>query len=471
MMRRWLLLLLVMPLAALAQDAPLAQIEAALAELNARLGASLTLETVDNWTWDEEDFSDTSLGCPQPDQMYAQVITRGYIITFTQDGTTYDYRASADGSTVFLCSVTEGRVTPEATAEPAVTAAPAVDAISAENAAQVTLIAQIEGDFAAVMDYSPTGNTIALAGLTVPDPASNDTPAVLVFNANDLTEAPQELLPGAEPVISMTYVPTSVGASLVTGGMQGSIAIFPVEPESFDILFMQAPVAVQSVMDIAVSPDGTVIASANNSMASSVVTEQGAYLWNANTGEQLTFIELDTAPMSVAFSPDGLLLAVGDTEGTIQLWDVSTPGVPVVSATLQAHTDAVRDLKFSPDGVVLASGGVDGTVRLWNVAGEPEQYGEVATLESGEPVLSLDFSPDGMLLAAAGGSSDDEDATNDVRLWDMNSAMSAAEAIEPVAVLMGHTDAVGSVAFSPDGTRIASASGDRTLRLWGLRED
>lgn len=468
-MKRWLMLLLVllMPFAALAQDAPLTVIEAVLADLNARLGTSLTLDMVDNWTWDQEDFNDASLGCPQPDQMYAQVITRGYIITFTQDGTTYDYRTSADGSALFLCDVTQGEATPEATAESGATLIPVGEVISAENAAQLAIIGQIEGSFAAVMDYSPTGNTIAVAGLTVPDSASGDTPAVLVYNANDLTEAPQELLPGAEPVLSMTYVPTSAGASLVTGGMRGTVAIFPVEPQGFDILFMQAPAVVESVVDVAASPDGTVIASVNNALLSSAVAEPGVYLWDASTGEQTLFLPLDSAPMSVAFSPDGLL-AVGDVAGTIHLWDLSSIGIPAESATLQGHTDAVRDLQFSPDGGVLASASMDGTARLWSVTGEPEDYRQSAVLESGESVLALDFSPDGLLLVSAGGSSDDEDATNAVSIWSVSDAVSVAGEGELVAVLTGHTDAVGSVAFSPDGTLLASIGGDGVLRLWGL---
>jgi WD40 repeat protein len=68
---------------------------------------------------------------------------------------------------------------------------------------------------------------------------------------------------------------------------------------------------------------------------------------------------------SVAFSPDGMILASGSFDNTVKLWDVLT-GTEL--CTLKGHSDLVFSLAFSPSGKTLASGGTDSTVKLWVVA-------------------------------------------------------------------------------------------------------
>lgn len=470
-MKRLLLLvltLLALPFSAMAQTAAPPEVGVALADLNARIGAALTLETVDNWTWSEEFFNDASLGCPQPDQMYAQVLTRGLVITFTQDDVLYDYRAPSGSGTAFLCSITDlTAVTPEATPE---TTLPLTgEVINAANAGLLTEQAQAQGNFAAIMAYSPTGNTIAVAGLTIPDPARNTAPAVLLYNAHDLSQAPEPLLVNGDPVSSLTYLPASGPVAMLAAGMlQGGIAIFPVEPAGFDVLFTERPATIQTVADLAASPDGVMIASAVGMPATSSRTGGTVTLWDANTGARIVDIQQEFAATVVAFSPDGSLLASGDPMGTIHLWDVSDPTASAEIATLQQHTDAILDLEFSPDGAQLASGSQDGTARLWDVVGAPEDFRALATLDSdtSDPVQTVAFSPDGALLASAGGTFDDGQP-HAITLWDVSAP---ADGTALLAVLNGHTGTVGDVAFSVDGTQLISVGGDRTLRLWTVDE-
>lgn len=91
------------PNPAQAQDPP--QLQAALADLSARVGTEVTVNNITSYTYESQQFSDTSLGCPQEGQTYAQVVTPGYQFTITYAGQQYDYRVSDDQSIVILCSV------------------------------------------------------------------------------------------------------------------------------------------------------------------------------------------------------------------------------------------------------------------------------------------------------------------------------------------------------------------------------
>ncbi|MEG4035402.1 AAA-like domain-containing protein, partial [Microcoleus sp. S36b_A4] len=151
---------------------------------------------------------------------------------------------------------------------------------------------------------------------------------------------------------------------------------------------------------------------------------------------------------SIAFSPDGKILASVSDDNTIKLWHLESQ-TPI--ATLTGHSNAVRSIAFSPDGLTLASASDDNTIKLWHL----ESQKPIATLTGhSNPVRSVAFSPDGLILASA--SSD-----HTIKLWHLESQ-------KPIATLTGHSNSVRSVAFSPDGLTLASASFDNTIKLWHL---
>jgi len=155
--------------------------------------------------------------------------------------------------------------------------------------------------------------------------------------------------------------------------------------------------------------------------------------------------------LSVAFSPDGNILASGSQDNTIRLWDVSLRkplGEPLIG-----HSGWVRSIAFSPDGKILASGSRDNTVRLWDVATRTP-LGEPLTGHS-KPVYSVAFSPDGLTLASGSGD-------NTIRLWDVSRRKRLGKPLN------GHSNRVWNVAFSPDGKLLASGSSDKTIRLWDV---
>lgn len=194
-----------------------------------------------------------------------------------------------------------------------------------------------------------------------------------------------------------------------------------------------------NVHSVAFSPDGTLLAVGT--------ATSDVWLYDVPGGTPLLTCQGHSdAVWSVAFSPDGQTLVSSSDDQTIRLWDTATGQCFRV---IQGHENRVRSVAFSPDGNLLASASEDLTVRLWN----PHSGACLRTLLGHSArIWSVAFSPDGRLLAT--GSTDQS-----VRLWDLTSGTCRA-------VLMGHTDWVLSVAFSPDGHLLASSGDDRSIRLW-----
>lgn len=151
---------------------------------------------------------------------------------------------------------------------------------------------------------------------------------------------------------------------------------------------------------------------------------------------------------TLAFSPDGKILATGAFDDTIKLWDYSS-GKEL--HTLKGHAGPVYCVVFSRDGKTLASASQDKTIRLWNVA-DGKQTKEIKG--HGDTVLSLDFSPDGKTLASCS-------ADKSVRLWNPEDG-------KEIKNLGSHGSSVYTVTFNKDGKLLASSASDGTIKIWDL---
>lgn len=318
--------------------------------------------------------------------------------------------------------------------------------ITIENAAQVSQIGVLEGHEASVLTiaFDRTSTLLASAG---------DDYTVRVWNLAT-ADAPIVLTGHTESVSGVGFGLDSTLTSY--SGRYGHATANLWNWETQELIDSYGEIGWTG---FSVSPDGKLFAT-----SACVSAEMPAFVGNDVLCSSVALVLSDTETGAevqmtdgviggniwtvggITFNQTGDLIATSSLDGAVNI--ISTD-MKRIETIWQGRKGSVFGLNFSPDGQTLAVGSGDGVYLLDVETGE-----EINLLDTGT-AASVAFNLDGRLLAVGANN------TGEVQLWDV-------EANEKITTLSGHSDTAIAVAFSPDGTMLASGSFDSTIRIWGV---
>lgn len=318
------------------------------------------------------------------------------------------------------------------------------------------------------VSFSPNGQCIAYVYAVEKDYS------IHIWNLNK--NCHQCVLRGHQGVVrSISF--SHDGLSLITASNDGTIRVWDIVKEKCINVLRDNDIFALSA---AFSPNKNYIATSSY--------DKYVRIWNTVSGQLIHKLEGHTDVVTnVVFSSDGSMLASTSEDFTIRIWDTATWQC---KRCLKGHQRFVLSAAFSPDNLILASGSSDNSIRLWEMV-----EGRCVGVLKGhvDRVNSVVFHQEGNLVIS---SSDD----STVRIWELFNDDCKSVSLSDVSIFrssslnskgnlcvevdgyrdicvkedsgcvlregIGHTDDVSDVCFSPDDRFIASASYDKTIRIW-----
>jgi WD40 repeat protein len=285
--------------------------------------------------------------------------------------------------------------------------------------------------------FAPNGKRLACNG---------DAGSVRLWDLSEKEPKVQEVLSGhTKRVRSVAFAPD--GLTLASGSEDHTVRLWNLGKTPTKERGMIAT-HTGEVRAVAFSPNGQTLATAGQDGVLS--------LWSMTGAGPRQKVGIKGVEMySLAYAPNGKLLAAGCADGAVRLYDGA--GTPIrAQAVLQGHLGVVYSLAFAPDSKSLASGASDCTVRLWHLDGA-RPFERTVTRGHWCHAYTMAFAPDGRTLASGG-------ADGTIRLWDLGTT----EPKEAATVLKPAASSVLSLDWSPDAKTLVSSHYDKTVRLWNV---
>lgn len=391
-----------------AQGAP-PQIDVALNDLSSRVGQTIGINNLSNWRWSQGTYPNTALGCEGVQGSGSDIA--GYQFTLTYNGTTYDYRVSADNTVVVLC----GQLDPN---QP--TPLPPTDKQYSNR-----LCLESEGDLPYMRTRINVGMDIEVIEGVLnlrTQPASN-AEVMLQIPVN----LPFQVLGGPSCVDNFVwwFVTVNGQQGYIAEGQDGEYFVQPKQPDTI--------------------PSREVLTATNMPTLQQFATIVGNFVPH------------------LTWSSDAIRFVLPGAVGSDSIWVYRADTVTLFPEIIESD-ETMTTIEYHPNGTQAMFGTADGTVHLWQITPDPDiTIFETLFLNTHQQnITSIAFSPDGGRFVSAG-----QNALTNVNvdktwagiIWDIGT-------VSQLAVLSGHQGLIQDLDWSPDGTTIVSVSDDSTVRFW-----